>query len=107
MSDTHVLASDLGSGGCKTVLLGPNHQVVAEAQQEYPTHYPHPGWVEQNPEDWYASFCSTTRQVLEASRISSAQIAAVGIVGVTHNTVLLDEHDQPLRPCILILTPAV
>lgn len=84
------------------MLLGPQDRIVAEARQEYPTHYPHPGWVEQNPEDWYAAFCSTTRQVLETSHISPAEIAAVGIVGVTHNTVLLDEHDQVLRPCILI-----
>ena len=102
MSTAYVLASDLGSGGCKTILLDPYNGIIAEARQEYPTHYPHPGWVEQDPEDWYAAFCATTRQVLEISRISPAAIEAVGIVGVTHNTVLLDEHDRPLRPCILI-----
>jgi xylulokinase len=102
VSSGYVLASDLGSGGCKTVLLDAHHQIVAEARREYPTHYPHPGWVEQNPEDWYAAFCATTRQVLEISGITPSAIEAVGIDGVTHNTVLLDEHDRPLRPCILI-----
>jgi len=102
VSTRYVLASDLGSGGCKTVLLDSHGQIVAEAQQEYPTHYLHPGWVEQDPEDWYAAFCATTRQVLEVSRISPDAIQGVGIVGVTHNTVLLDQHDRPLRPCILI-----
>ena len=102
MSTAYILASDLGSGGCKTVLLDPYDRILAEARQEYPTHYPHPGWVEQDPDDWYAAFCATTRQVLEISGISPAAIEAVGIVGVTHNTVLLDVHDRPLRPCILI-----
>jgi xylulokinase len=102
VSGAYVLASDLGSGGCKTVLLDSQGRIVAEARQEYPTHYPYPGWVEQDPEDWYAAFCATTRQVLEASRVAPSAIEAIGIVGVTHNTVLLDEHDRPLRPCILI-----
>jgi xylulokinase len=102
VSSGYVLASDLGSGGCKTVLLDQHNRIVAEARQEYPTHYSHPGWVEQAPEDWYAAFCATTRQVLEASGVAPSAIEAVGIDGVTHNTVLLDEHDHPLRPCILI-----
>jgi xylulokinase len=96
-----VLAGDLGSGGCKTIILNHAGQVVAAANAEYPTYYPHPGWVEQNPNDWWTAFVKTTRQVLVESRVPAGDIAAIGLVGVTHNTVLLDRHDQPLRPCIL------
>jgi len=72
------------------------------AQQEYPTCYPQPGWVEQDPEDWYTAFCTTVRATLNQARIAPDQVAGVGIVGVTHNVVLLDQHDRPLRNTILI-----
>lgn len=101
MTETYVLASDIGSGGCKTVIVNTQGKVVAAAQQEYPTSYLHPGWVEQNPDDWYRAFCVTTRAVLQEVTTNPRQIAGVGIVGVTHNAVLLDEHDRPLCPAIL------
>ena len=96
-----VLASDLGSGGCKTVILNQQAQVVSSASAEYPTFYPQPGWVEQNPDDWYQAFAQTCRQAIAQSGVPASQIARVGLVAVTHNTVLLDKNDHPLRHSIL------
>ncbi len=101
MPGSYVLASDLGSGSCKTVILDSTGRVVSSAGQEYPTAYPQSGWVEQDPDDWYRAFVATTRRTLAEANIPAAAITRVGLVGVTHNTVLLDEHDRPLRPCIL------
>lgn len=101
MTKPYVLASDLGSGGCKTVLLDESGRVAASASAEYPTAYPRPGWVEQDPEDWVAAFNQTTRRVLAESGVAASAIKLVSLVGVTHNTVLLDARDRPLRPCIL------
>lgn len=84
------------------MLLDASGTCLAQAQQEYPTYYPQPEWAEQNPEDWYEAFCATTRTVLLESGVSSGDIAGVGIVGVTHNTVLLDANDRPLYPSILL-----
>lgn len=97
----YILASDLGSGSCKTVILNESGRLVASASAEYPTFYPYPGWVEQNPADWWQAFVQTVRQVMSQAGIAASDIACIGLVGVTHNAVLLDEHDRPLRPCIL------
>ena len=102
MKYNYVIASDLGSGSCKTIAMDVNGKVAATAQYEYQTYYPHPGWAEQDPEDWYAAFCATVRSVMEQSGISQGQVVGVGIVGVTHNVVLMDEHDKPLCRTILI-----
>lgn len=101
MSKNYVLASDLGSGSCKTVILNPAGRVIASAGAEYPTFYPQPGWVEQDPVDWYRAFCLTARRAIAGAGIRAEEIALVGLVGVTHNAVLLDEYDQPLRRTIL------
>jgi xylulokinase len=102
MNKDYLIASDLGSGSCKTIAINLTGKVVASTQYEYKTYYPQPGWVEQEPEDWYMAFCSTVRLVMAQAGITSNQVAGVGIVGVTHNVVLLDEHDKPLCRTILI-----
>ena len=100
-ANRYILASDLGSGSCKTMLLDEQIRIAGPASREYPTHHPEPGWVEQNPEDWYRSFTETVRALLSVSGIDPEQIQAVGLVGVTHNTVLLDQRDRPLGNAIL------
>lgn len=102
MEKTHVVASDLGSGSCKTVIMDLQGRVTTAAQQEYPSHYQHPGWVDQDPHDWYAAFCSTVRSALKQAAIDPEQVAGVGIAAVTHNVVFLDEQDRPLCRTILI-----
>ena len=90
MNDGFVLASDLGSSGCKTMLIDARGNVLGTARQEYPNSYPRPGWVEQNPDDWYAAFCGTVRRLLGQLGTEAGKIAGVGIAGVTHTCVLLD-----------------
>lgn len=101
MNRRYVLASDLGSGSCKTVILDDRGRVISSASAEYPTFYPQPGWVEQNPDDWYRAFVQTTRRAIVEAGITAEEIGLVGLVGVTHNTVLLDARDRPLRRAIL------
>jgi xylulokinase len=101
MLERYILASDLGSGSCKTVILDATGRVVSSAGAEYPTFYPQPGWVEQHPADWYQAFAQTTRRAISQAGIPASEIGRVGLVAVTHNAVLLDEHERPLRPCIL------
>ncbi len=100
MGSQYVLASDFGTGGCKTLLVDKNGMVVAAATSEYPMRLPQPGWSEQDPQDWLSALGKTVRAVLAQSDVSPSDIVAYGLDGVTHNVVLLDEHDQPLRACI-------
>jgi len=101
MSGTFVVASDLGTGGCKTLVVDERGMVVASAQAEYPTFYPRPGWCEQRPQDWLDAVGATVRAALARAGARPAQIAAFGLVGVTHNAVLLDAGGRPLRPSII------
>lgn len=99
-SERFVLGSDIGTGSNKSVLLDKSARVVASADEDYPTYQPQPGWAEQEPQAWYAAFCRTARQVLISSGVAKDQVAAVCIVGVTHNPVLLDADGRLLRPAI-------
>jgi len=56
-----LLAIDQGTSSSRTVIYDHATQVVASAQQEFPQHYPKPGWVEYDPEDVWTSVQEVTR----------------------------------------------
>jgi xylulokinase len=46
-------ALDVGTSGCKVLAISRELEVVGEKSGRYPTYIPRPGWVEQNPDDWW------------------------------------------------------
>jgi xylulokinase len=99
----YVISCDLGTGSCKTLIVDQNAKVVGSAQAEYASYYPYPGWVEQNPEDWVNAAGETIQAALKDANIQPQQVESLGIVGVTHDAVLLGKDGKPLRNCILYL----
>ena len=96
-----VLGSDLGTSGCKSIIMDASGKRRGWALKDYPTSRPQPGWAEQNPTDWFDAFCQTAQQAIRQANVRPEEIAAICIVGVTHNAVLLDEKDEVLRASIL------
>jgi len=72
-----VLAHDLGTTGNKATLFTPEGELLAAHYLPYPTEYPRPGWVEQDPDDWRRAFVSSTKAVLEKGGIRPEELAAV------------------------------
>lgn len=93
-----VIGLDVGTSGARALAVDTLGQVVGEAGAEYPLHSPHPGWSEQDPEDWW----DATRQVL-AKIAGEAQgpIVGLGLTGQMHGSVFLDAHDRVIRPALL------
>ena len=44
---------DLGTSAVKLLLMDSEGKIVNVVSREYPLYFPHPGWSEQKPEDWY------------------------------------------------------
>lgn len=96
----YVLGIDFGGGASKATLLSETGKIVAESTLEYPTLYPKSGWTEQNPSDWFDAACKNIQTVLEKSKITGDQIAAVSLDAATHTAVIMDEDFNVLRPSI-------
>ena len=60
----YVLGVDIGSGSVKLTLLSREGKIAATAGCEYPTYYPHVGWCEQDPEDWWQAVREGIPEVL-------------------------------------------
>jgi glycerol kinase len=86
----YILALDQGTTSSRAILFDRQGQVYAAAQQEYPQHFPQPGWVEHDADDIWRSQLACARQVLRQSGVSAAQVAAIGIANQRETTVLWD-----------------
>ena len=57
-----VLALDQGTTSCRAILFDHDGAIVAVAQQEFPQHFPQPGWVEHDAEEIWATQAATMRR---------------------------------------------
>lgn len=100
MSQQYVIGIDIGTSGCKTLIIDGNGQVVARALEEYPLSTPQPGWSEQDPEHWWQAVKNTVKKSVGAFD-HVADIIAIGLSGQMHGLVGLDKNRHVLRPAIL------
>lgn len=90
---------DLGTSAVKLLLMdqeGTIHKIVSK---EYPLYFPHPGWSEQNPEDWYEKTVEGIREL--TADCDCTQVAGISFGGQMHGLVVLDKEDRVIRPAIL------
>lgn len=72
-----IIAIDQGTTGSTALLLNKQVQVVANANVEFPNHYPQPGWVEHNVAEIWSSIEQAVLKTLE--RAGEVNIRALGI----------------------------
>ena len=90
---------DLGTSALKLLLVDGKGAVLNEVTKEYPLSFPHPGWSEQDPEDWWRAVIEGVPELLAG--FDAAQVAGIGAGGQMHGLVALDGNDEVIRPAIL------
>ena len=90
---------DLGTSSVKLLLMNEQGQVKNIVSREYPLYFPHPGWSEQKPEDWYKETMTGLKELLEG--FDKNEVAGISFGGQMHGLVILDENDEVIRPAIL------
>ena len=84
----YLLAMDQGTSSSRSIVFKPDGSVLTVAQQEFRQIYPHPGWVEHDPQEIWTSQLATARQALQQAGISAAQVASLGITNQRETTVV-------------------
>ena len=90
---------DLGTSAVKLLLMDENGKIKNIVSKEYPLYFPHPGWSEQKPEDWFAQSMEGLKELLEG--FDKDQVKGISFGGQMHGLVALDKEDQVIRPAIL------
>jgi len=93
----YIIAYDLGTGGNKASLYDVEGNCVAGNFVAYETQYPHSGWHEQKPTDWWDAVVASTRGLLAETDVDASEITCIGISGHSLGAVPLDAEGQLLR----------
>ncbi len=91
----YIIAHDVGTQSNKAVLIGTDGKVYDSFEKSYEIDFPKPGWVEQDPEDYWEAICVTTRKVVSELNKEDQILAmvfstqAMGIIPVDKDGTLL------------------
>ena len=97
----YLLAHDLGTSGDKATLFSQDGELVASRVRSYPVYYSGKNQAQQDAEDWWQAFRLSTGELLSASGVDPADIAAVSFSGQMMGCLCVDRQGAPLRPAII------
>jgi xylulokinase len=102
----YLLGYDIGTSATKAILCDDTGAILGTSTSDYPLHQPHPGWSEQEPQDWWLAVIAATRSLLASH--PGIKVSAIGLTGQMHGSVLLGSNAaasggeaQPLRRALL------
>ena len=94
----YYIGIDLGTSAVKLLLMDGSGEIAKQTSREYPLYFPHSGWSEQNPEDWFAAVCDGIKELTAGHE---SEVKGISFGGQMHGLVMLDENDDVIRPAIL------
>jgi glycerol kinase len=102
MKGTHyILSIDQGTTGTRAILFTHSGAVHSMGYREIRQIYPHPGWVEHDPDEIWKSVQECATEAMRKGGVSARDIAAIGITNQRESTTLWDrETGRPLANSI-------
>lgn len=99
---SYIMSIDQGTSSTRAIIFDKESNIIGVAQKELENYYPHPGWVEQNANDIWASVVGVMFEVLAKTGIKDEQIAGIGITNQRETTVIWDKATgQPISFAIV------
>jgi xylulokinase len=95
------LGLDFGTSSVKGVLVDAKQKILATASSPLKVSRPHPGWSEQNAEDWWKAANKVVAQLKVLKPKAVAAVEGIGLSGQQHGATLVGKDGKALRPCIL------
>ena len=89
----------MGTSAVKLLLMDEKGEIRKIVSKEYPLYFPHPGWSEQNPEDWFLKTVEGIKEL--TAECEKSKVAGISFGGQMHGLVALDGEDRVIRPAIL------
>jgi glycerol kinase len=85
-----VLAIDAGTTGVTALVVAEDARITARGYQEFPQHFPRPGWVEHEPEEIWQATLAAVRQALDGA--GGTAPTCVGLTNQRETAVLWDRR---------------
>ena len=97
----YLLAVDGGTESLRAGIFDLEGALISSAATPYETRFPHPGWAEQDPRDWWSALGESVRAAVNQSGLRPEQIDAMAVDTTCCSVVVLDGQGHPLRPCLI------
>ena len=95
-----IIALDQGTTGSTALLLDESVQVVANANVEFPNHYPKPGWVEHDVSEIWSSIEQAVQAALHST--GPVNIRALGITNQRETCLFWDKQTgEPIHRALV------
>lgn len=92
---------DIGTTSVKAGVVSARGEILSLATVPCTVERPRPGFVEQDPEEYWRAAVRCVREALAAPGVDRRAMAALSSCGHAPTLVLLDERRRPVRPAIV------
>ena len=87
---SYIGAIDQGTTSTRFIVFDRSGRMVSTAQQEHEQIYPHPGWVEHDPEEIWRRTQAVIAEALAQRSLHATDLAAIGITNQRETTIVWD-----------------
>jgi glycerol kinase len=102
MSQPFIITIDQGTTGSRVFLISNRGEVIASAYEEFTQYFPHPGWVEHDAEEIWASVSRLLVKALQSAKLDISGAAGIGITNQRETTVLWEKATgKPIHRAIV------
>ena len=98
----YVIALDQGTTSSRALLVDAQGRMAGIVQRPFKQIYPHPGWVEHDPQEILSSQLGALTELLVSQRLTGADIEGIGITNQRETTVVWNrETGKPIGNAIV------
>ena len=97
----YLLAIDGGTEALKARLYDRFGQIAATSAQPYKSYFPHPGWAEQEPAEWWQSLVRAVRDCVQSAQINPTEIVGLSADATTCTLIPMRKDGQSLGRALL------
>ena len=98
----YVLSLDQGTTSSRAIVFNQAGQIETAAQNEFQQFYPHPGWVEHDPQEIWSTQAGVATEALSRMGVQSDKLAAIGITNQRETTIVWDRTTgEPIHNAIV------
>jgi len=98
-----VLGIDIGTNGCKGVLIDSEGRICGTSYKEYSMYFPQTGWVEHDPEEVMSTVIEVIKGTLRDARCEGEAVEAVGLCSHMHSPTFVGKDGRHLYNMIVWL----
>lgn len=86
----YIIALDQGTTSSRAVLVNEKAEIKGIVQKEFTQIFPHPGWVEHDPNEILKTQLGVLKDLIEVNKLSQTSVIALGITNQRETTVVWD-----------------